>query len=159
MGKRIFIGILFVALIGLVPKVNAADEKKVSHQQLFKSKCSTCHAIDRAKKKHGTEKDFAEIIKKMIGKGAKVEDDEAIKIAEFLGAPSRFLFEEKCTKCHTLDRIIQAHKNGTLTKDTIKTMKKKGADITEEEIESIYDAMGKYYQFVSPMPVGSPGIR
>jgi len=159
MGKRIFIGILFVALIGLVPKVNAADEKKVSHQQLFKSKCTKCHYTDRARKMHGTKKNFAEIIKQMIAKGAEVNDDEAKKIAEFLEAPSRFLFEEKCTKCHTIDRVIQAHEKGTLTKETLKKMKKKGADITEEEIETIYDTMGKYYQFVSPMPVGSPGIR
>ncbi len=149
MERKIFITILIVAVFMLVSKVDAA-EKKVSHQDLFGTKCSKCHSIDRAKKKHGSEKDFVEIIKRMVGKGAKVNDHEAKKIAKFLGAPSRFLFEEKCAKCHTLDRIVQAHKNGTLTKDTLRRMKKKGADINENEIESMYDAMGKYYFFVDP---------
>ena len=87
----------------------AGKEKKVSHRDLFKNKCTQCHEAERAKEMHASKATFLEIIKKMMGKGAKVTDEEAKSIADFLGTPSRFLFEEKCTKCHGLNRIIEAH--------------------------------------------------
>jgi len=72
------------------------------------------------------------------------------EISEFLATPSRFLLREKCAKCHTLDRIFEAHEKGTLNKDTIKKMQqKKGSGISEKEADSIYDALNGYY-FVAP---------
>ena len=158
MKKKLFINVLIVTLVLLVSKIYAGKEKKLSHQDLFKNKCTTCHSAERAKVMHASKDTFLEIIKKMMKKGAKITDEEAKNIAEFLGSPSRFLFEEKCTKCHGLGRVIEAHKKGALTKDTIKKMKKKGADISEKEIDTIYDYLD-YYYFVAPEIPASPGIR
>ncbi len=156
MKKKYIFNFLIIAVFLLGSKASAADDKKLTHQDLFGTKCSKCHSTDQAKKMHKSEKDFIEIIKKMIGKGAKIKNDEAKKIAAFLGTPSRQMFEDKCTKCHTLDRVVQAHKNGTLNKETLKKMKKKGADINEKEIESIYDAIGQFYYYApTPVPPGA----
>jgi cytochrome c5 len=158
MTKKLFINVLIVTLVLLVSKAYAGKEKKLSNQDLFKNKCTQCHEAERAKIMHASKETFLEIIKKMMKKGAKATDDEAKSIAEFLGSPSRFLFEEKCTKCHGLARVIETHKKGNLNKDTIKKMKKKGADISEKDIESIYDYLN-YYYFVAPEIPGGPGIR
>ena len=158
MKKKLLISVLIITLALLVSKTYAGKEKKLSHQDLFRNKCTRCHEAERAKVMHASKMTFFEIIKKMMKKGAKITDEEAKNIAEFLGRPSRFLFEEKCTKCHGLARIIDAHKKGALTKDTIKKMKEKGADVTKKDMESIYDYLNYYYYAAPEIPV-SPGVR
>jgi len=132
--------------------------KGMSSADLFDSKCTSCHEAKRAQDMHASEESFADIIKKMIKKGAKVNSDEEKEISEFLAAPSRFLMQEKCSKCHTLDRIYAAHEKGQLTKDTLKKMQQKeGSGITEKEVDSIYEGLNSYY-FVSPQIPVAPGF-
>lgn len=159
MKDTIFTAILCFAMTLIVSSANA-DEKKAHEQataDLFKTKCTACHDAKRAEDMHASKESFTDIIKKMIGKGAKVSGDEAKEISEFLAAPSRFLLNEKCAKCHTLDRIFEAHEKGTLNKDTLKRMQQKeGSGISEKEVDSIYEGLNGYY-FIAPqmpMPVG-----
>ena len=76
-------------------------------------------------------------------KGAK----EAIEIARLLESPYWLqpLFKEKCTKCHTLDRIIDTCNKGPtsikVSKETIKKMQKKGAKITDEQVDMMYEIL------------------
>jgi len=134
-----------------------AGSEKTSHNDLFQKKCTTCHNGDISKKLHLPKKDFLKIIKRMQNKkGSGIVDSEAEKIADFLSNPTRILFEKKCTTCHGIEYTVRAHKNNRLTKDTIRRMKKKGADITEQDINSIYDYLHNY-QFVPPMPAVNPG--
>jgi len=130
----------------------------MSTADLFKSKCTSCHEAKTAEEMHASKEGFAEIIKGMINKGLKISSDEQKEISEFLAAPSRFLMQEKCSKCHTLDRIYEAHEKGQLTKDTLKKMQQKeGSGITEEEVDSIYEGLNSYY-FVSPQIPVAPGF-
>jgi len=151
--KTFFLVSVSIVMLGFVSYLSAADEKKLSHMDLFQNKCSKCHETDRAKKLHKSKDNFLEIVKKMQRKeGSGITGQDAKEISEFLGNPSRFLFEAKCTKCHGLDRVIEAHKKGTLTKETIKKMQqKKGSDIQAQEVDPIYEFMNHYY-FVPPMP-------
>ena len=152
MVKKIFL--CMVAVMVMVGFSNAyADdlEKKIAISKLVEMKCSQCHKADQAKNMHTSRKGFIDTVKRMQNKkGANISDEEAGRIADFLGTPSRFLLEEKCTQCHGLDRIIEAHQKGTLNKQTIEKMRKKGADITDKEAESLWDLLDVYY-FVSPM--------
>jgi len=79
-------------------------------------------------------------------------------MAGFLGNPSRFLFNEQCTKCHGVDRIINAHEKGTLTKDTLKKMQEKGARINQKEVEDLWELLGSTY-FMAPSPPVIPGSK
>lgn len=139
------------------PEISKQEAHKgMSSADLFESKCTSCHDAKRAGEMHGSKETFAQIIKRMIKKGANLNSNEENEISEFLSAPSRFLMQEKCSKCHALDRIYDAHEKGQLTKDTLKKMQEKeGSGITEEDVDSIYDGLNSYY-FVSPqIPMGT----
>lgn len=132
--------------------------KVISPANLFKSKCTNCHDAKRVEDMHASKESFVDIIKEMIKKGAKIDDQQGKEIAEFLAAPSRFLLKEKCSRCHTLDRIYEAHEKGNLTKDTLKKMRQKeDSGITDEDVDSIYEGLNAYY-FVSPQIPMTPGF-
>lgn len=132
--------------------------KNMSPANLFASKCTNCHDAKRAEDMHASKESFKDLIKKMMAKGAKITDKESDEISDFLSTPSRFLLKEKCSKCHTLDRIYEAHEKGKLTKDTLKKMQqKKDSGITEEDVDSIYEGLNAYY-FVSPQIPMTPGF-
>jgi cytochrome c5 len=153
--KKLLTGFMVIMFIFAVQTAYAGSEK-ISHNDLFQKKCTTCHKADLAKKLHLPKKDFLRIIKKMQKKkNTKIADREAEKIADFLSSPNRTLFEKKCTSCHGIGYIERAHKANRMTRDTIIRMKKKGADISEDEINSIYDFINNY-QFVPPMPAVNP---
>ena len=49
------------------------------------------------------------------------------------------LFEAKCQKCHSLERIKEAHLTRDTAKQVVERMRKKaGADISPADAESIY---------------------
>jgi len=143
-----------------IPAVSAIEKHQtnLSTADLFKTECTKCHEAKRAEDMHASKENFTAIIKEMIKKGAKINEHQEGEIAEFLATPSRFLLREKCAKCHTLDRIFEAHEKGKLTKDTLKKMQQKeGSNISEEEVDSIYEGLNSYY-FVSPQIPVSPGF-
>jgi len=74
-------------------------------------------------------------------KGANISDQEAVSIEGFLKGPSFGILQTECVKCHNTYRIIEACRKGTVTKDTINRMQKKGAKVTDEQINGIYDAL------------------
>ena len=139
-------------------KASDKHQENVPMAVLFKTKCTKCHDAKRAEDMHVSKESFVDIIKEMIKKGAEIDDQQEKELAEFLATPSRFLLRENCTKCHTLDRIFEAHEKGTLTKDTLKKMQKKeGSGITEKEVDSIYEGFDAW-NFVSPQIPMSPGF-
>ena len=111
--------------------------------ELFNSKCTQCHSTEKPLQLHGTEESILELVSRMTKKGAKITNAQAIKIASFLSSPDRFLFEEKCTTCHSMEKVLSAHKKEPLNKETLKRMKMKGADISEEEEMTIWEYLDK----------------
>jgi ribosomal protein S16 len=126
----------------------AKFEKHITLLDLFGEKCTKCHDASRAKKIHETGQKPLDVVKKMQEKdGAGITDQEEIDIAKFLEAPYWLqpLFEDECTKCHTLDRIIDTCNKGptpiNVSKETIKKMQKKGAKITDEQVDMMYEIL------------------
>ena len=155
--QLIFITITLFMISGATVIADEIDTK-TAISDLLEKKCSQCHKAERATKMHASKESFVDIIKKMINKGANVSQKESADMARFLGNPSRFLFKEQCTKCHGVERIINAHEKGTLTKDTLKKMQEKGAKINEKEVEELWELLGSTY-FMSPSPSASPGSK
>ena len=126
----------------------AKFEKHITLLDLFGEKCTKCHDASRAKKIHETGQKPLDVVKKMQEKdGSGISDQEEIDIAKFLEAPYWLqpLFEDECTKCHTLDRIIDTCNKGptsiNVSKETIKKMQKKGAKITDEQVDMMYEML------------------
>ena len=142
MKKPWLLSTLIVMTIALVPLMSGCKKKtpsaeKMSAHELFNTKCTQCHGGEQATKLHGTEQSFLDLIKRMNKKGAQVSSVEARYIAGFLSDPSRYVFETSCSHCHELDRVLDAHKAGTLNEETMSRMKKKGAKITSEDVDNI----------------------
>ena len=67
--------------------------------------------------------------------------------------PQKELFETKCQKCHSLDRIKDAHLTTDKAKTVVERMRKKaGADISPTDAESIYRYLGDYFLIPPPQP-------
>ena len=72
--------------------------------------------------------------------------------------PNKKLFETKCQKCHSVDRIKEAHLTGEKAKETVEKMsKKEGANISKEDAASIYNYLGDYF-VVPPSPPAVPVV-
>ena len=138
----------------------AQFEKRITLLDLFGNKCTKCHDASRAKKIHQTgRKPLDQVIgmqkRDVLYKNTPTQkekyygitDQEAIDIAKFLENPYWLqpLFRDECTKCHTLDRIIDTCNKGptsiNVSKETIKKMQEKGAKITDEQVDMIYEIL------------------
>ena len=135
--------ITVIAALACTKKTEQA-EPVVSVHELFESKCTQCHTADKPMQLHGTEQSILQLINRMIQKGAKVSDAQAMKIAGFLSSPNLSLFEEKCTGCHEMKKVLAAHKKSEINQDTLKKMKEKGADISEEDEAKIMEFMNNF---------------
>ena len=68
--------------------------------------------------------------------------------------PDKKLFEAKCQKCHSLQRIKEAHMTAAKAKETVEKMREKeGAGISKEEAKSIYNYLGNYFVIPPSPPV------
>jgi ribosomal protein S16 len=138
----------------------AQFEKRITLLDLFGSKCTKCHDASRAQKIHQTGRKPKDAVigmqqRDVLYKNTPtpkekyygITDQEAIDIAKFLENPYWLqpLFKDKCTKCHTLDRIIDTCNKGptsiNVSKETIKKMQKKGAKITDEQVDMMYEIL------------------
>jgi len=138
----------------------AQFEKRITLLDLFGNKCTKCHDASRAKKIHQTGRKPKDAVigmqqRDVLYKNTPTQkekyygitDQEVIDIAKFLENPYWLqpLFRDKCTKCHTLDRIIDTCNKGptsiNVSKETIKKMQEKGAKITDEQVDMIYEIL------------------
>ena len=138
----------------------AQFEKRITLLDLFGNKCTKCHNASRAKKIHETGQKPLDLVVNMQKRDVLykntpnpnekyygITDQEAIDIAKFLESPYWLqpLFEDECTKCHSLDRIIDTCNKGptsiNVSKETIKKMQKKGAKITDEQVDMMYEIL------------------
>ena len=138
--------IFFVVLQTLVfTGAYCESDKKQSALNLIEQKCTNCHDILRVQDLHKTEKEPMAVVKEMQKKGgAGISEEQAADIARFLEAPywQQPLIRSKCTKCHPLklifDKCAADSFSGGIPKEKIKLMQKKGADITDEQVDEAY---------------------
>ena len=71
-------------------------------------------------------------------------------------ASQKELFETKCQRCHSLERIEKAHLNKDTAKQVVERMRKKaGSDISVADAETIYNYLGDYFT-IPPSPPAVP---
>jgi hypothetical protein len=130
--------------------MKARFEKHITLLDLFSEKCTKCHDASNAQKMHEKEKKAMETVLEMQKKeGSAMSDEDVIDITKFLEAPYWLqpLFKSDCTQCHPLDIIVKTcvkdpHTSG-IPKETIKMMQKKGAKITDEQVDEIYEILNR----------------
>jgi len=148
MRKSIFPGaIVFLSICLGFP---VYGEKTMPPADMFVQKCTQCHDAAQAQKLHDTGKKPLDVIREMQKKeGADISNWEVGEIALYLASPvwKQPLIRSKCMKCHSMDVITSAcgrhpDKPG-ISRETIKLMQKKGADITDEQVGEIYEIFKK----------------
>ena len=122
----------------------AGKEKEMALLDLFDSKCTKCHDAKTAQILHKKESfsipgGIVETMQRRENSGILLRESD--RIVKFLDSPTLSLLETECSKCHNPYRIIAACRAGNISKETIKEMQKKGANVTDEQIDIIYDAV------------------
>ena len=143
----VFTGLL-IGLLGFLGAAPAAEKRKITASELFYIKCTTCHGADESLKRHASKEQFLVMIRTMQF-GAKVSDQEMERIAAFLGDPTRILFEQRCTRCHDINRIRQARlerRTDAKLKVLVEKMRKKDTSgISEQAAATIYQYLVAFY--------------
>ena len=120
----------------------AGQEKQMALLELFDSKCTKCHDAKTSQMIHESGEKPDPLVKTMQRReNSGISLREADRIAKFLDGPTLSLLETECSKCHNPYRILAACRAGNISKETIKEMQKKGAKVTDEQIDIIYDAV------------------
>lgn len=116
----------------------------VSSVDLFMTKCSTCHTLERALITTKDEAAWRKTILEMRRKeGSKITEDEAERLAEYhveRQKKEQEIFEKDCSQCHELDRSIGKLKTHSGWCETIRRMQNKapGAICDEETDVLVY---------------------
>jgi cytochrome c2 len=80
----------------------------------------------------------------------------ASRAADNATDPEQQLFEAKCQKCHSLDKVKEAHLTLDRVRPTVDRMKSKpGSDITQKDADSLYEFLSTYF-VIPPPPPGVP---
>jgi hypothetical protein len=120
----------------------AGKEKEMALLDLLDSKCTKCHDAKSAQMIHESGEEPSAIVRTMQRReNSGISLREADRISKFLDGPTLALLETECSKCHNPYRILAACRVGNISKETIKEMQKKGAKVTDEQIDIIYDAV------------------
>ena len=104
-------------------------------KKTFEKSCTTCHKIDIPLAKTMGRDQWNARIDDMVSKGLKISADDRALVVDYLTA--RSLFEEKCTVCHTTERI-EKKKIQLMWVTTVTNMAAKNPELfTAGEKESI----------------------
>jgi len=148
-----------------------AEGDYVEFQRILDSKCSQCHTRVRIEQAMRRGENFDQIISKMIRFGAKLSSHERQVLGVFWSAASkensasgaktqtvnedplleyRTVLENRCTNCHSLDRVEKAMMEGRSVEDLIEMMRQRGAIVTESDKSVLGTFWGQPFKQKSP---------
>jgi cytochrome c2 len=146
-GLRYAVIVLVILLLVFVWAYAQTSKKGVTKKEeptAFQTRCSICHSLEEVRM--GMEKTIAAMHEKA---GVKISEKSMKEIeATFtllpVEDPHKGLFQEKCGKCHSVDKVVMAHQTTDQSgmKEVIDRMaKKEKSGISEDEIEKIHESM------------------
>ena len=142
--------LIFVIVLQTIVSTGAycESDKKQSALNLVEQKCTNCHDISGSQNLHKIKKDPKTVVKEMQKKKcAGISDEQAADIARFMKAPywQRPFIRSKCIRCHPSNFIFvkcaQDPFLGVTSKEKIELMLKRGADITDKQVDEAYNLL------------------
>jgi len=141
--KQLLMFFVFLPALA-ISSASGESEKKQSVLSLINQNCTQCHDLSRLQDIHKTKQEPSAVVKKMLKKSsADISEEQAADISKYLEAPhwQEPLIISKCTKCHPLNTIFEkcgadSYSTG-ISQEKIELMRKRGADITDEEVTEI----------------------
>jgi len=126
---------------------------------LVAERCTVCHSVDRIQNAAKTRDSWEDTVKRMIGKGANLNSDEKDAVVNYLAetfkanAPAASssmdgaaLVSERCTVCHSTDRIQNSSKTRDEWENTVKRMIGKGAVLNSDEKDAVINYLAETYK-------------
>lgn len=117
-----------------------------------------CHTTERIQNSTKTRDEWEDTVKRMIGKGANLNSDEKDAVITYLaetfktnvppalGLDGAALVQERCTVCHSTERIQNSSKTRDEWEDTVKRMIGKGANLTSDEKDIVINYLAETYK-------------
>jgi len=144
---------LFVLNSGCQPQPVApkGPAARPSGAELFKSKCSKCHDLDRALKKYRSADVWYDTISRMKEKhGADISGKEIETLVNYHVKRQKqeaSLFNEKCQKCHPGKVFLEQNLTPDQARSIIKRMQQKaGNTISDDDVEIIVRYHVQFHQ-------------
>jgi cytochrome c2 len=140
----VFAAVLLVVFVWAFAQPPQKEPPQKEKPTAFQTRCSICHSLTEVRE--GMDK----IIKDMHQKAGIAISDTSLKEIEAtftllpMEDPHKGLFQEKCGKCHSLDKVVKAHqtKNDVEMKKIIERMAaKEKSGISKDEIDKINQSM------------------
>jgi len=125
---------------------------------LVAERCIVCHTTERIQNSTKTRDEWEDTVKRMIGKGANLNSDEKDAVITYLaetfktnvppalGLDGAALVQERCTVCHSTERIQNSSKTRDEWEDTVKRMIGKGANLTSDEKDIVINYLAETYK-------------
>ncbi len=159
MKSSFLLGLILALCVG---NAYAVEGDFVKFQKILDDKCSQCHTRGRIEAAIQRGENLDEILQKMIRFGARLSAQEQQVLGVFwrpgeTSAPAslpsgrtvsedplgefRAVLENRCTGCHSLDRVEEAMMQGRSIDDLVEMMRKRGAIVTEAD----KDVLGTFW--------------
>jgi cytochrome c5 len=117
---------------------------------LIDERCTVCHSRERIDQAQKSPEEWAATVDRMIGYGAQLTPEERQAVLDYLSAAGaesaapvaldgNALIDERCTVCHSRERIDQAQKSPEEWAATVDRMIGYGAQLTPEERQAVID--------------------
>ena len=140
----IFSMILLVVFVWAFAQTSKKPAPKKEEPTAFQTRCSICHSLEEVRV--GMDKIITEMHEKAGIKISKKSLEEVEKTFTLLPTedPHKGLFQEKCGKCHSLDKVVESHQTtdeAGMQKVIERMAKKEKSGITTEEMDKIHESM------------------
>jgi cytochrome c5 len=125
---------------------------------LVAERCTVCHSAERIQNSTKTRDEWEDTVKRMIGKGANLNSDEKDAVITYLaetyktnvspaaGLDGAALVQERCTVCHSTERIQAATKTKDEWTSTVNRMIGKGANLNADEKTAVINYLAETYK-------------
>lgn len=157
------------------PRAQAQDLPDGEGKDVVVKSCTSCHDADNFTSKKHTKPEWKEVVDTMIAYGAEITDAQSDVITTYLAknfgkgeapapapdaaasngggaaaggladGPGKDVVMMVCTTCHDTGNITMAKHTKAEWKDVVTTMVGYGAEVTDEQMETITTYLGKYY--------------
>ncbi|KKO19840.1 MAG: hypothetical protein DCC43_10890 [Candidatus Brocadia sp.] len=148
----LFLCFVFIVSFNVYGQTQEAQEKYQykAPQFLYEEKCSKCHTLERIFSAPKTENEWRMCVTQMMGKSPLwITDQEGERIVgeivhgrkdmtAITAQPKKYedvhvLFIDRCTKCHTMTRILKQNKTGEEWQETILRMRENAPELFLDE--------------------------
>lgn len=123
-------------------------------ERIMNGSCASCHDIRKIQMQAHDEEGWTKIVNAMIEKGAKVNKEDIPLLVEYLvetqgplpDGPGKSIVLEKCTMCHTLNRVRHHFTTPEGWADTLSAMFNEGLSLSDEEFATVLRYLARNFR-------------